>query len=399
MRRMPPETAGRSGPLRDVRVIELGSLIAGPFATRILADFGADVIKVEPPGQGDPLREWGLITEKGSLWSLVQSRNKRSVVLDLRQEEDRATTRRLIAECDVVVENFRPGRMEEWGLGYEELARGHQDLVMVRISGFGQTGPYSRRPGFGNIAESMGGIRYITGWPDRPPLRVGLSLGDSIAGLYAVVGTLMALHEARANGVGQVVDVALNEAVMSVLENIIPEYGWDGRVRERTGNILNGAAPSNTYLTRDERWLSIGANGDGIFRRLCSAMGHDAMGSDPRYQGNQKRRAHVEELDGIIGAWTAQHTVAEAMAALNEHGVPAGPVYSVADIAADPQLREREMLQRVAAGNIGEVLMPGVVPRLSRTPGMVRWVGPELGAHTEEVLRELAQPPKGGPHA
>jgi crotonobetainyl-CoA:carnitine CoA-transferase CaiB-like acyl-CoA transferase len=374
------------GPLRGVRVVELGSLIAGPFCGRILGDFGAEVLKVEPPGQGDPLREWGLVTEHGSLWSMVQSRNKKSVVLDLRTTDGRELVKRLIAESDVVIESFRPGRMEEWGLDYQTLAKDRPHLVMVRVSGFGQTGPYSERPGFGNIAESMGGIRYITGWPDRPPLRVGLSLGDSVAGLYATIGALLAIIEARATGRGQVVDVALTESVFSLLESILPEYGYDGRVRERTGNILNGAAPSNTYPTQDGRWLAVGANGDAIFRRLCQAMGQPEMGADPRFGSNQGRREHVQELDQAIGAWIGQRSLDEAMQVLTEYGVPAGPVYSIADIAKDAQYQARDMLLQVADERVGSILMPGVVPRLSQTPGSVRWAGPELGADTDAVL-------------
>jgi formyl-CoA transferase len=377
---------GNDGPLRGVRVVELGSLIAGPFCGRILGDFGAEVLKVEPPGQGDPLREWGLVTEHGSLWSMVQSRNKKSIVLDLRTDAGRELVKRLIAESDVVIESFRPGRMEEWGLDYESLARDRPHLVMVRISGFGQTGPYSERPGFGNIAESMGGIRYITGWPDRPPLRVGLSLGDSVAGLYATIGALLAIMEARATGRGQVVDVALTESVFSLLESILPEFGYDGRVRERTGNILNGAAPSNTYRTQDGHWLAVGANGDAIFRRLCEAMGRPEMGADPRFASNQGRREHVQELDREIGAWIEQRPLDAAMQVLTEYGVPAGPVYSIADIANDPQYQSRDMLLRVADERVGSILMPGVVPRLSRTPGSVRWSGRPLGADTDAVL-------------
>jgi crotonobetainyl-CoA:carnitine CoA-transferase CaiB-like acyl-CoA transferase len=383
---MNPGPAGNEGPLRGVRVVELGSLIAGPFCGRILADFGAEVLKVEPPGQGDPLREWGLVTEHGSLWSMVQSRNKQSIVLDLRTDVGREVVKRLIAESDVVIESFRPGRMEEWGLDYETLSKDRPRLVMVRVSGFGQTGPYSERPGFGNIAESMGGIRYITGWPDRPPLRVGLSLGDSVAGLYATIGALLAIIEARATNRGQVVDVALTESVFSLLESILPEYGYDGRVRERTGNILNGAAPSNTYPTRDGHWLAVGANGDAIFRRLCEAMGRPEMGADPRFASNQGRREHVQELDREIGAWIEQRSLDEAMQVLTEYGVPAGPVYSIADIANDPQYQLRDMLLRVSDERVGSILMPGVVPRLSRTPGSVRWSGRPLGADTDAVL-------------
>ena len=381
------------GPLRGVRVVELGSLIAGPFCGRILADFGADVIKIEPPGQGDPLRDWGLVTEHGSLWSMVQSRNKHSVALDLRTQAGRDAVRRLIAESDVLIESFRPGRMEEWGLDYPSLARDQPRLVMVRVSGFGQTGPYRERPGFGNIAESMGGIRYITGWPDRPPLRVGLSLGDSVAGLYATIGTLLAVLEARATGRGQVVDVALTESVFSLLESILPEYGFDGRVRERTGNLLNGAAPSNTYATADGRWLAVGANGDGIFRRLCAALGRPELADDARFLTNQGRREHVAELDRLIGEWVGARSLDEAMRVLTQHGVPAGPVYSIADIAADPQYRARDMLLEVPDARVGRVLMPGVVPRLELTPGRVRWAGPDLGAHTDAVLGSHSENP------
>ncbi|MCC6174734.1 MAG: CoA transferase [Chloroflexi bacterium] len=378
-----------TGPLAGVRVLELGSLIAGPFAGRILADFGADVLKIEPPESGDPLRTWSFVTEHGSLWSLAQSRNKRSVSVDLRTAEGREIVRGLARECQVVIENFRPGRMETWGLGYDDLASVNPALVMVRISGFGQTGPYSHRPGFGNIAESMGGIRYITGWPDRPPLRIGLSIGDSIAGLYAVVGTLMALRVAEQTGRGQVVDVALMESVFSMLEAIVPEYGYDGRVRERTGNLLGGSAPSNTYPTADGHWLAIGANGDGIFRRFSAAIGQPELAHDPCYATNQARRANAGNLDALIAEWTSTRTLAEAMAILNEADVPAGPVYSVEDIANDPQYQAREMLVDLPDARLGRLLMPGIVPRLTATPGAIRSAGPDVGQDTDDVLGRL----------
>jgi crotonobetainyl-CoA:carnitine CoA-transferase CaiB-like acyl-CoA transferase len=320
---------------------------------------------------------------------MVQSRNKRSVAVDLRQPAGRELVRRLAVQCDVLIENFRPGRMEEWGLGYEALAAERPALVMVRISGYGQTGPYSQRPGFGNIAEAMGGLRYITGFPDRPPLRVGLSIGDSIAALYAAVGALIALQEARVSGRGQVVDVALTESVFSMLESIVPEYGHDGRVRERTGNLLGGAAPTNTYHTGDDRWLAIGANGDGIFRRFSAAIGRPEWPADPRFATNQARRENVHELDRLIAEWVAARPLAESMEILAQAGVPAGPVYSVANIAADPQYQAREMLVDFPHPQLDHLLMPGVVPRLSRTPGAIRWPGPDLGAHTAEVLAEL----------
>lgn len=385
----PPQQGQPLGPLAGVRVLELGSLIAGPFGGRILADFGAEVLKIEPPGVGDPLRTWSFVTEHGSLWSMTQSRNKQSVSLDLRTPEGRDIVRRLAGQSQIVIENFRPGRMEAWGLGFEDLAKENPALVMVRISGFGQTGPYSHRPGFGNIAESMGGIRYITGWPDRPPLRIGLSIGDSIAGLYAVIGTMLALREAERTGRGQVVDVALTESVFSMLEAIVPEYGYDGRVRERTGNLLGGAAPTNMYPTADERWVAIGANGDGIFKRFTAAIGQAALADDPRFATNQARRANVAELDALIAEWTSSRTLDEAMVVLDKADVPAGPVYSVQDIADDAQYQAREMLVEVPDPRIGRLLMPGVVPKLSETPGAVRAAGPDLGADTLAVLRTL----------
>lgn len=377
------------GPLAGVRVLELGSLIAGPFCGRILADFGAEVLKIEPPNGGDPLRTWSLVTEHGSLWSLVQSRNKRSVCLDLRQADDRKTARRLALESNVVIENFKPGRMEAWGLGYDELSRENPKLVMVRVSGYGQTGPASYRPGFGNIAEAVGGLRYITGEADGPPMRVGLSIGDSIAALYAVIGTMMALRHAERTGQGQVVDVALSEAVFSMLEAIVPEYGYDGRVRERSGNHLGGAAPTNMYPTGDDRWIAIGANGDGIFKRFTAAIGRPELADDPRYATNQARRANVAELDALIAEWTRGRTLDEAMAVLEPADVPSGPVYSVADIAADPQYQARDMLVRVPDPRLGSILMPGIVPRLTGTPGAIRWAGHDLGADTAEVLYRL----------
>src|SRR5688572_2410314 len=378
-----------AGPLDGVRVLELGSLIAGPFCGRILADFGAEVLKIEPPGSGDPLRTWSLVTEHGSLWALTQSRNKQSITVDLRQPEGREIVRRLALESQVVIENFRPGRMEEWGLGFEDLAKENPALVMVRISGFGQSGPYSHRPGFGNVAESMGGIRYITGWPDRPPLRVGLSIGDSIAALYAVIGTMMALRHAERTGTGQVVDVALSESVFSMLEAIVPEYGYDGRVRERTGNLLGGAAPTNMYPTSDDRWLAIGANGDGIFKRFTAAIGQPDLADDPRFSTNQARRANVEVLDALIAEWTRGRTLDAAMVVLDGADVPAGPVYSVKDIAEDPQYQAREMLVDLPDDRLGHLLMPGIVPKLSETPGAVRTAGPDLGEHTLEALGRL----------
>lgn len=382
------QDAPAAGPLVGMKVLELGSLIAGPFCGRLLADFGATVIKLEPP-EGDALRTWSLVTEHGSLWSMVQSRNKHSIVADLRTPEGQAMTRALAAECDVLIENFRPGRMEAWGLGYDDLKAINPGLVMVRISGFGQTGPSRTKPGFGNIAESMGGIRYVTGWADRPPLRVGLSIADSVAGLYGTIGALMALHERRTSGLGQVVDVALTEGVFSLLEAILPEYGFDGRTRSRTGNSLNGAAPSNVYVTGDDKHLAIGANGDSIFRRLANAMGQPELADDPRFSSNQARRENVDALDQTIADWVRSLKLTDAQAALDEHSVPAGPVYSIADIATDEQYLARDMLLELTDERVGRLLMPGLVPRFERTPGQIRWAGPPLGQDTEAVTAEL----------
>lgn len=382
------ESQPREGPLQGVTVVELGSLIAGPFCGRLLADLGARVIKVEPPGKGDPLREWSLVTDKGSLWAMVQSRNKESVAIDLRQAAGQELVRRLLAKADVVVENFRPGRLEAWHLGPDNLWPSNPRLIYVRISGFGQTGPYRDRPGFGSIAEAMGGLRYITGFPDRPPLRVGVSLGDAVAALYAAMGALAALIRRRETGRGEIVDVALYEAVFSLLESILPEYGYAGLVRERQGNALLGAAPSNTYRTRDGAWISIGANADSIFRRFARAMGRPDLPDDPRFCDNQARRANVDELDAIIQDWVGRHDMEDIWKMLNEAGVPAGPVYSVRDIAEDPQYRARGMILPVEVPGIGPVLMPGVVPRFVREPGGVAWPGPELGEHTRHVLEE-----------
>ncbi|MBX6350361.1 MAG: CoA transferase [Clostridia bacterium] len=380
------EVGRRRGPLQGVTVVELGSLIAGPFCGRLLGDLGARVIKVEPPGKGDPLREWSLVTDHGSLWSMVQSRNKESVAVDLRREAGQALVRRLLTKADLVVENFRPGRLEAWRLGPDDVWPLHPRLIYVRISGFGQTGPYRDRPGFGSIAEAMGGLRYITGFPDRPPLRVGVSLGDAVAALYAAMGALAALWRRRETGRGEVVDVALYEAVFSLLESILPEYGYAGLVRERQGNALLGAAPSNTYRTRDGIWMTIGANADSIFRRFAQAIGRPELPEDPRFRDNQARRAHVDELDAIIQDWVGRHDAGDVWKILNEAGVPAGPVYSVKDIAEDPQYRARAMILPVEVPGVGTVLMPGVVPRFAREPGGVDWPGPRLGEHTRKVL-------------
>lgn len=366
------------GPLAGLKVLEMGQLIAGPLAGRILADFGAEVIKIEPR-QGDPLRFWGLSSEAGSLWSLVQTRNKKCITLDLKKPRAEEIVKGLAATCDVIIENFRSGKLEEWGLGYKDLKAVNPRLIMVRISGYGQSGPYRERPGFGNIAESMGGIRYITGFPDRPPVRVGLSIGDEIAALHAVIGTFLALEGRRKTGVGQVVDVALTEAVFNLLEGMLPEYGKYGMVRERAGNTLPTAAPSNMYLTKDQKWIAIGANGEGIFRRFTALMGQPELASDPRFADNPSRVAHAHILDAMISEWVGQETADEVLEGLEKAEVPSGLVYSIADIAADPQFKARRMILDYVDPRIGHLLMPGIVPALSATPGEIRWAGPGIG--------------------
>jgi formyl-CoA transferase len=377
------------GQLTGLRVLELGSLIAGPFCTRLLADMGARVLKVEPPGAGDPLRNWSLVTEEGSLWAMVQSRNKESIAIDLRRPAGQDLVRRLAAGVDVVVENFRAGRLESWNLGPEQLREANPKLILVRISGFGQSGPYRDRPGYGSTAESMGGLRFVTGFSDRPPLKMGISIGDAIASLYATIGALAALRRRAETGRGEVVDVALNESVFSLLEAILPEYAYGGVVRERQGNSLPGSAPSNSYPTRDGRYITIGANGDSIFARFCAAIGQPELVQDPRYADNQARRANAAELDAVIEAWTRERSVEDVWEILNRAEVPAAPVYSIADIAKDPQFRARAMLLEVdGPGDIGKLLIPGFVPKFEEAPGQFRWLGPRVGQHTEKVLRE-----------
>jgi crotonobetainyl-CoA:carnitine CoA-transferase CaiB-like acyl-CoA transferase len=333
-----------------------------------------------------------MVTEHGSLWSLVQSRNKESVAIDLRRAEGQELARRLAARVDVLVENFRPGRLESWGLDPEELRRLNPALVVVRISGFGQTGPYRDRPGYGSTGEALGGLRFITGFADRPPLKVGISLGDTVAALYAVAGALAALRRRDRTGRGEVVDVALHEAVFSLLESILPEYGSTGEVRERRGNALLGSAPSNVYPTADGGYVTIGANGDSIFRRFCAAIGRSELADDPRFADNQSRRANVAELDALIERWTLDHTLQEAWELLNRADVPASPVYSIADIAGDEQYRARDMILELdGPDGLGKLLVPGIVPKFREAPGGVRWLGPPVGRHTEPVLRhELA---------
>jgi formyl-CoA transferase len=368
----------------------MGTLIAGPFAARLLAEFGADVVKIEDPKGGDPLRNWRKLHKGTSLWWHSQARNKRSITVNLREPEGQEIVRALARRADVVIENFRPGALEKWNLGYEQLSRENPGLIMVRLSGFGQSGPYRDRPGFGAIGEAMGGLRHLTGEPGRPPSRVGVSLGDSLAGLYAVIGALLALQHRRANGgKGQLVDVALYESVFSMLESTLTEYGMGGFIRERSGGALPGITPSNTYPCRDGGYVVIGANGDAIFRRLMRAMGREDLADDPALADNAGRTARAAELDGAISAWTSRFDLDEALRRLEQADVPCGRIYSIADIARDAHYAARGMIEKARLEGGEEVLLPGIVPKLSRSPGKTRWTGPRLGEHTAEVLREL----------
>jgi formyl-CoA transferase len=376
------------GPLAGIKVVELGTLIAGPYCARLLAEFGADVVKVETPGEGDPLRKWRKLHEGNSLWWYAQARNKKSVAVNLKDPEGQEVVRRLVKEADILVENFRPGALEKWGLGYEALARDNPRLIMVRLSGFGQTGPNKDRPGFGAIGESMGGMRYITGYPDRAPVRVGISIGDSLAAMFGVIGALMAMHHRTTSGRGQVVDVALYEAVFAMMESMLPEYGMGGFVRERSGAALPGIVPSNTYPCKDGKYVVIGANADSIFKRMMRAIGRPDLADDPALASNDGRVRRTEELDRVIGEWTAVHDLDEVLAVLERAEVPSGRIYSIADIAADLHYQARGMIERHRLGG-EELLLPGMVPKLSETPGATRWIGPRLGEHTDQVLAGL----------
>ena len=375
--------------LAGLRVIEMGQLIAGPFAGKTLADFGADVIKIEPPGQGDPLRNWRLIKDGTSVWWQVQSRNKRSIALDLRTVEGQDIARQLIASADVLIENFRPGTLESWGMDYPTLSKTNPGLIMLRISGYGQTGPYRDLPGFGAIGEAMGGLRHLTGETGRLPVRCGISIGDTLAALHGTIGVLTALHHRSANGGrGQVIDVALYESVFNVMESLIPEYDAFGVVREPAGSALPGIAPSNAYACSDGAVL-IAGNGDSIFKRLMVTIGRADLGDDPELADNAGRVARAAELDQAIGTWTRQRSVAEALETLGRAKVPAGRIYTAKDIAEDPHYQAREMLHRQVTRDGDEILVPGVVPKLSATPGAVRRPAPRLGEDRDSVLSEI----------
>lgn len=377
-------------PLAGIKVLELGTLIAGPFATRLLAEFGAEVIKIESPDGGDPLRQWRLMHQGTSIWWYLQARNKKSVTVNLKHPAGKDIVLSLAREADVLVENFRPGVLEKLDLGWERLSAENPRLVMVRLSGYGQTGPYKDQPGFGAVGEAMGGMRYVTGYPDRPPVKLGISIGDSIAALYGVIGALMALrHRDRPDGRGQVVDVALYEAVFSMMESLVPEYDVAGFVRERTGNVMPGITPSNTYATRDGRNVIIGANGDAIFRRFMQAIGRPDLAEDAQLADNAGRSARADELYAAIGGWVAGQDLDRVLKLCAEAGVPATRIYSVADMFEDPQFLARNMIESALLPDGKPLRIPGIVPKLSETPGGTEWLGPALGEHTAQVLAGL----------
>ena len=375
-------------PLDGLRVLEIGSFIAGPFASQLLGDLGAEVAKIEPPGAGDPMRRWGVCRDGRSLWWPAIARNKQSVAIDLRDERGRGLVGRIAEHVDVLIENFKPGTLARWGLGYEALAPANPGLVLVHVSGFGQTGPRAHEPGFGAIGEAVGGIRHTTGDPDRPPARTGISLGDSLAALFAVIGTLAAITERHRSGRGQEVDVAIYEAVFALMESTVADYELGGVLRSRNGGVLDGVAPSNAYPTRDGHDVVIAANADAVFARLAETMQRADLAAE--FATHATRAARQAELDGEITAWTAGLTADEALGRLERASVPSGLIHDAADLASDPHFAARDMILRVAAGFGRDLPMAGIVPKLSRSPGSVRSVGPELGAHTDAVLRELA---------
>jgi formyl-CoA transferase len=384
-------SAKAEGPLADLVVVELGTLIAGPFCGQILGDFGAEVIKIEDPAGGDPMRRWGRSLPQGlSPWWPVIARNKKSVTLDLRKPEGQALARTLIGKADVLIENFRPGTMEKWGLSYESLAAENPRLIMARISGFGQTGPYAKRAGFGLIGEAMGGMRAVTGEPDRPPSRAGISIGDSLTAMHAAMGVLMAVHARERTGRGQVVDAALYESVLAVMENLVTEYDLTGYVRERSGSILPGIAPSNVYPCAGGELILIGANGENVYPRLTAAMDRPELASDPRFCDHASRGENQTELDEIIAGWTSARTLGDLLARLEAHGVPASRLYRAPDMLGDPQYAAREAIVATEHPVLGSIRMQNAFPKLGATPGGVRWPGPALGEHTEAVLRERA---------
>jgi formyl-CoA transferase len=385
------DRAARSpvGPLHGLKVIELGQLIAGPFAAKTLGDFGAEVIKIESPKGGDPLRSWRMLKDGTSVWWQVQSRNKQSIALDLRSAEGQDIVRRLVKDADIVIENFRPGAMETWGLGPDELHQINPQLIMLRISGYGQTGPYKDRPGFGVVAEAMGGLRYLTAEPGRVPVRVGVSIGDTLASLHGVIGLLIALHERKQSGKGQVIDIALYEAVFNCMESLLPEYSAFGAIREPAGSALPGIAPSNAYRCADGAFALIAGNGDSIFRRLMDCIGRIDLKDDPALENNTGRVKRIIEIDAAIERWTNNHSCEFVLNALEVAQVPAGRIYSIEDIANDPHYQAREMIQQVTLSDGSEMKVPGIIPKLSRTPGVNRNSAPTLGQDSDTILKGL----------
>jgi formyl-CoA transferase len=383
---MPQETTPL--PLQGLKVVEMGQLIAGPFASKMLGEFGADVIKIEPPGVGDPLRKWRKIKDGTSLWWHVQSRNKRSITMDLKAQEGQDLARQLIAEADILVENFRPGTLESWGMSWEALCALNPGLIMLRISGYGQTGPYRDLPGFGVIGEAMGGLRHLSGYPGQPPVRVGISIGDSLSSLYGVIGILLALEERRRSGLGQVIDVALYESVFGMMESLIPEYDAFGYIREPAGSALPGITPSNSYPCNDGAYVLIAGNGDSIYKRLMNLIERNDLGEDPRLAHNDGRAQHADMIDAAIAEWTSKRGRGEVIEALKSVRVPAGYPYTAADIVQDPHYLARQMIQQITT-SAGPLKVPGVLPKLSRTPGRIGSGGPTLGEHTADVLSGL----------
>lgn len=387
---MKTNTAGaQMEPLSKLKVIEMGQLIAGPFAAKTLADFGADVIKIEPPKDGDALRKWRLLKDGTSVWWQVQSRNKRSLSLDLRQAEAQAIARTLIQEADVLIENFRPGTLEDWGLDPQQLLELNPKLIVLRISGYGQTGPYRDKPGFGVVAEAMGGLRHLTAEPGRVPVRVGVSIGDTLASLHGVIGILLALQERHYSGKGQVIDIALYEAVFNCMESLLPEYSAFGEIRQAAGSALPGIAPTNAYLCADGGYVLVAGNGDSIFKRLMTLIGRDDLGNDPQLARNEGRVMRVNELDQAIGSWAKTMNTSKALEMLDSVAVPAGRIYTVADIANDPHYKARDNIQTIRMQDGSQLDVPGVIPKLSRTPGSIKTLAPDIGEHTDAILNSI----------
>ena len=376
-------------PLANLKVVEMGQLIAGPFAAKTLADFGADVIKIEPPKVGDALRKWRLLKDGTSIWWQVQSRNKRSLSLDLREAEAQDIVRTLLKEADVLIENFRPGTLEGWGLDPEKLLELNPKLIVLRISGYGQTGPYRDKPGFGVVAEAMGGLRHLTAEPGRVPVRVGISIGDTLASLHGVIGILLALQERHNSGKGQIIDIALYEAVFNCMESLLPEYSAFGEVRQAAGSALPGIAPTNAYQCADGGYVLVAGNGDSIFKRLMTVIGRDDLGNDPQLENNDGRVKRVAELDQAIGEWAKTLSTTKALEVLDSVAVPAGRIYTVADIANDPHYKARENIQTIQMQDGSKVDVPGVIPKLSRTPGSIKTLAPDIGQNTDEILKSI----------